>query len=142
MKSARLLFVIALLCVSVLAQEKQPKVIKYEVPKYPPAAVATGTKGEVIVTVKIDNEGRVIQAKVESGHPLLRTISETTAKKWIFSPGNFNDEREVKLTFAYFYKFNNDKKNNNKSTKIKTRFKKPYRLEITATTYLSMNYTF
>ena len=142
MKLTLFLFCMALLWSPVWAQAKQPKVIKYIAPKYPPAAVATGTKGEVIISVKIDNKGKVTQAKAESGHPLLRSSSEVIAKQWIFSSDNFNNEREIRITFAYFYKPNNDKKNNNKGSKTKIRFKKPYRLEITVTTYPSINFTF
>ncbi len=62
---------VALLCIcfvlNVSAQAKI-KVLKYELPKYAPAALAAGKKDEVIVSVEIDKNGKVAWAKVESGH--------------------------------------------------------------------------
>jgi TonB family protein len=121
---------------SISAKEKI-KVVKYEVPnpKYPAVAQATMTSSEVIVLVKIDKDGKVTSSKVESGHQFFSKLSEETAQKWIFSKSDESDEREIKITFAFTIRNNNSKKNNYKATKIKVRFKKPYRLEISATMY-------
>jgi len=131
---------IALICLcfglNVFAQGKI-KVLKYEIPnpKYPAVAQATLTSSEVGVLVKIDKDGKVISSKAESGHPFFRTLSEETSKKWFFSKSDKSDERELKITFAFSIKNNNSRKNNYKETKIKIRFKKPNRLEISATVY-------
>ncbi len=105
------------------AQEKSPKVVKYVAPQYPSAAQAVWASGYVVVTVKIDKDGKVISSKVESGHPLLRKVSEDAAKKWLFSKDKKTKEREVKITFE----FNTE---DQKSKKDRVRFIKPYRVII------------
>lgn len=133
---------VALVCLcfglNVFAQAKI-KVLKYDAPKYPAIAQATMTSSEVVVSVKINKEGKVISSKAESGHMFLKTISEQSATKWLFSKDENFNEREIKITFAFTIKGNNSNKNNFKETKIKTRFKKPYRLEISATMYPRIN---
>jgi TonB family protein len=115
------------------------KVLKYEVPKYPALAQATMTSSEVVVLVKINKEGKVISSKAESGHLMFQKISEETATKWLFSKNDNLNEREIQITFAFNIKNNNSSKNNFKETKLKTRFKKPYRLEISAIMYPRIN---
>ncbi len=138
----KLLFASALLVLCFVAtnfaQNKSPKVIKYFAPKYPPAAEATRATGEVIVSVTIDKNGKVTSAKSESGHPLLRTASEITAKEWIFATSEIS-EQKLKITFVYSIKINNNSKNNYKDTTYKIKFRKPYRLEIKATQYPRIN---
>jgi TonB family protein len=118
---------------NVFAQAKI-KVFKYEVPKYAPTALATRKKGEVIVNVKIDKTGKVVSTKVESGHAFLAKTSEEAASKWLFSTDKNSKSRKLQVIFEYrveignaSYKF--------KPTNIKTRFKKPFRLIITATVF-------
>jgi TonB family protein len=71
-------------------------------PSYPPAAVATGTSGEVIVLVKMDSNGSVTSAVVESGHPLLKSAAKAAAMKTLFQPFKGSGEREARLTYAFF----------------------------------------
>jgi len=111
------------------------KVLKYEVPKFPAVAQATLTPSEVDVLVKINKDGKVISSKADNGHPFFRKIAEETATKWLFSDDKNLQEREIKITFAFKIKNNNSGKNNYKPTKIVTKFKKPYRLEILALIY-------
>jgi TonB family protein len=108
--------------VAVFPQEKQPKVIKYFASAYPPAAKAVKATGEVVVAVKITKDGKVTLAKAESGHPLLRQVSENAAMKWIFSIDKNVEERTVKITFAFKIEDEKDKRD-------KIKFTKPYRLE-------------
>lgn len=131
---------ISLICfcfgLNAFAQSKV-KVSKYEIPnpKYPAVAQATLTSSEVVVSVKINKDGKVISSKAESGHPIFRKLAEETATKWLFSKNDELDERELKITFAFSIKNNNSRKNNYEDTKINIRFKKPYRLEISAIIY-------
>ncbi len=70
--------------------------------KYPPAAMAVRAGGEVSVSVQIDSDGKVISANGFSGHPLLRQVSETAARDWLFSktsPGGA--PRSTILFFQY-----------------------------------------
>ncbi len=141
MKKSLFAFTLLIFCfVGVnFAQEKLRKVVKYFAPKYPPAAKATRANGEVIVAVTIDKNGKVISAKSESGHPLLRAISEVTAKDWIFAATDLS-EQTLKITFVYSVKTNNNVKNNYNDYTYKIKFKKPYRLEIRATEYPRIDY--
>ena len=87
-----------------------PKILKSIEPKYPPAALAVRAIGEVVINVKIDKEGKIVSAKVISGHPLLRKASEQSATQFLFEPSENEGERELNLTFV-FITFEEQKKN-------------------------------
>ena len=55
-------------------------------PQYPPIAKAARAAGAVQVQVTISEEGRVIDAAVVSGHPLLRDAALRAAQQWLFKP--------------------------------------------------------
>ncbi|HKQ77598.1 MAG TPA: energy transducer TonB [Blastocatellia bacterium] len=55
-------------------------------PVYPGIARQINASGDVQVTITIDENGRVIEAKAISGHPVLRSAAEDAAKKWVFKP--------------------------------------------------------
>lgn len=55
-------------------------------PQYPPIAKAARASGAVQVQVTISEEGRVIEADVISGHPLLRDAALRAAQQWLFKP--------------------------------------------------------
>jgi protein TonB len=55
-------------------------------PPYPPIAKAARASGAVQVQVTIDEDGRVIEASVLSGHPLLRDSALQAARRWTFRP--------------------------------------------------------
>lgn len=55
-------------------------------PQYPPIAKAARAAGAVQVQVTISEEGRVIEAQVVSGHPLLRDAAVQAARQWLFKP--------------------------------------------------------
>ncbi len=55
-------------------------------PSYPPIAKAARAAGAVQVQVTISEEGRVIEASVVSGHPLLREAALQAARQWRFKP--------------------------------------------------------
>lgn len=129
---------IALICLcfglNVFAQAKI-KVLKYEQPKYYPPATALGIKGEFIVGVKIDKDGKVNSTNVEKVHPLLKRVVEAAVSKWLFSTDKNLKERGVKIVFEYLIKVNKSKKNTDKPTDEKAKFKKPFHLIITRTNY-------
>lgn len=78
-----------------------PKVITAAEPTYPPAARAVRAGGEVSITVKITQDGKVASAKAVSGHPLLRRASEVAAEKFLFESADESTEREVVITFVF-----------------------------------------
>lgn len=58
-------------------------------PVYPPTAREVRIAGEVQVTVLISEEGCVVRAEVQSGHPLLRTSALNAARASTFMPTSF-----------------------------------------------------
>jgi periplasmic protein TonB len=60
--------------------------IKKVTPPYPAIARTARASGAVTVLVLISEEGRVISAEVQSGHPLLKEAALQAAKQWIFKP--------------------------------------------------------
>jgi TonB family protein len=79
-------------------------VINKVVPGYPPIAKQLRLSGEVKVDITISEEGRVIEAKAISGHPLLRPVAEEAASKWVFKPTLLNGipmKTQGTLTFVF-----------------------------------------
>jgi protein TonB len=64
----------------------QGSALKKVQPPYPPIAKAARAQGAVQVQVTISEEGRVIDAQVVSGHPLLREAALQAARQWVFKP--------------------------------------------------------
>ncbi len=60
--------------------------IKKPAPPYPPIARAARASGAVLIQVLISEDGRVEDAQVQSGHPLLRDAALQAAKQWVFRP--------------------------------------------------------
>jgi protein TonB len=64
----------------------QGSAIRRVQPPYPPIAKAARASGAVQVQVTIGEDGRVIDAAVVSGHPLLRDAALQAARQWAFKP--------------------------------------------------------
>jgi periplasmic protein TonB len=64
----------------------QGSAIRKVQPPYPPIAKAARAAGAVQVQVTIGEDGRVIDAAVVSGHPLLRDAALQAARQWQFKP--------------------------------------------------------
>lgn len=60
--------------------------IRKEVPNYPEMARRIRLHGAVRILVTISEEGRVIDASVIDGHPLLRRAALDAARLWQFNP--------------------------------------------------------
>jgi hypothetical protein len=115
-------------CCAPTTNGKPTAVVKYVEPEFPLAARAVRAGGDVVVSVKIGKDGKVVSAKAESGHPLLIKASETAAKEWIFTSDEAADaaEREGRIVFAFVTAANENP----------ARFKKSGRLEIFSTSLL------
>jgi len=76
----------------VTAQQESPindtdiKVTGYEELTYPTLGVMGNMQGIVVVRVKLDDEGKVVDAVALSGWLILRNASIENAKKWRFEP--------------------------------------------------------
>ena len=110
------------ICCGDSTEKPYPKIINLARPPYPAAARAVLARGEVVVELKIDKEGKVVEAKAVSGHPLLRKVSELAAQKSLYEASESDETREVKLTFAFLP--------DNREKEGVRRYSNPYRVEV------------
>jgi TonB family protein len=61
-------------------------------PVYPPLARAARVQGTVEFTVTIDETGRVTDAKLVSGHPLLVQAAKEAVMQWMYRPTFLNGQ--------------------------------------------------
>jgi TonB family protein len=82
----------------------QGRAITRVMPVYPANARSLNAFGTVVVQVVVSEDGRVIDAKAISGHPVLRTPAVEAARKWVFQPTMLNKapvKVESVLTFVF-----------------------------------------
>lgn len=60
-------------------------------PVYPPLARQARVEGAVQILVTISEEGRVLEAAVVNGHPLLRQAALEAARRWVFNPTTLSE---------------------------------------------------
>jgi VWFA-related protein/TonB family protein len=80
------------------------KALSLPPPAYPLMAKNAGAAGTVTVEVLIDEQGKVAEARILSGHPLLRASALVAAKMARFSPSRLSGE-PVKVTGTINYVF-------------------------------------
>jgi periplasmic protein TonB len=68
----------------------QPRRIHYAAPLYPELARRAGVKGTVVIDCVIDPAGRVSEALVVSGHPLLDAAALDAVRQWRYTPTLLN----------------------------------------------------
>ncbi|HEY6402031.1 MAG TPA: energy transducer TonB, partial [Blastocatellia bacterium] len=64
----------------------QASAVKKVEPEYPPIARAAHAEGAVGIQITISEVGKVIEAEVVTGHPLLRDAALKAARQWEFNP--------------------------------------------------------
>jgi TonB family protein len=97
-----------------------------EAPSYPQIARTAHVSGEVIVEVTLDADGKVTQALVVRGSPLLGRSARDNAQGWIFSkPESPHTQRLI-----YDYKIDDASKNDTLPPKVT--FDLPDRVTIVA----------
>jgi protein TonB len=64
---------------------KEPKKLKDVAPVYPPLAVSSRLEGVVILECVLDTRGRVQEAKVLRGPPLLDQAALDAVRQWVYS---------------------------------------------------------
>jgi TonB family protein len=82
----------------------EAKITSKPQPEYPAIARAARASGVVVVKVIVDEEGKVIAAQVESGHPLLQLAAVKAARLARFGP-TLLDGKPVKVLGAITYNF-------------------------------------
>ncbi len=80
------------------------KAINLVKPPFPAPAISIGLKGKVTVQVMISKNGKVLSAKVLSGHPLFRRNALSAAKRSTFSP-TYLSKQKVKVRGIIVYNF-------------------------------------
>ncbi|GEM_PF-594365 len=72
--------------ISIPSELLQDNAINKVQPIYPHIARAARVSGEVKVQLTVSEVGRVMEAVIMSGHPLLREAALQAARQWIFKP--------------------------------------------------------
>lgn len=70
----------------VLDYDSPPRAIKITRPQYPQEAFVKKVEGTVVLEILIDQNGRVIRARVLQSIPLLDAAAIETVKQWVFKP--------------------------------------------------------
>ena len=83
------------------------KAINLVKPDFPLAAKTINVRGSVNVSVLINEEGKVVEAKAVSGHPLLRASSVAAALESTFEPVTLSDI-PVRVRGIIIYKYLSD----------------------------------
>ncbi|MBI3932232.1 MAG: energy transducer TonB [Acidobacteria bacterium] len=73
-------------------QIQQPSKVRDVPPVYPELAKAAGVQGVVIIECTISPEGRVLNAQILRGHPLLDTAALEAVKQWVYRPTLLNGQ--------------------------------------------------
>ena len=74
-------------------------------PEYPVQAKRMGIEGEVILEATINEQGRVVESRALSGHPLLVAAAIQSVSKWRYAPTILNGTPwpvllKVRVTFS------------------------------------------
>lgn len=80
------------------------RAIEKPAPPYPQVARAARASGTVTVQVTVDEQGRVVDAKAVSGHPLLQAAAVAAARQARFRPTLLSG-KPVKVTGTLTYDF-------------------------------------
>jgi protein TonB len=84
---------------------RAPVRVNYVVPSYPQIAQAARVQGEVTIDATIGIDGRVQEARVVSGSPLLADAALSAVRQWRYTPTTLNNQpiaviMTVKVTFT------------------------------------------
>jgi periplasmic protein TonB len=86
---------------------REPRVLYREEPSYPPLARQTRTQGAVIIDAVLDEQGNVVEARVNSGPALLMQSALDAVKRWRYEPTYLNDQPvSVQLVVTVTFRLN------------------------------------
>ena len=83
---------------------KPPMLIKEVAPVYPEAARAAGVQGVVILSVKADGKGRVVDVMVLRSIPLLDQAAIDSVRQWVYEP-KIIDGKAMPVVFTVTVRF-------------------------------------
>jgi protein TonB len=65
---------------------REPTKVKHVNPVYPDVAARAMVQGNVVVELQISTEGRVTEARVLQGIPLLNQAALAAVRQWVYTP--------------------------------------------------------
>jgi len=65
---------------------REPTKVKHVNPVYPDVAARALVQGNVVVEIQVNTEGRVTDARIVKGIPLLNDAALTAVRQWIYTP--------------------------------------------------------
>ena len=100
----------------VVSSDQRPKPVKKVNPEYPEDALKAGIQGKVVIEATTDKEGKVVDAKVIDGHPLLNKAALKALSQWEYEPYIIKGEKKaVKFTVVMdFHLKDKEKKSDDK----------------------------
>lgn len=63
-----------------------PRKLRHVAPVYPVLARQIGLQGKVVIECTIDTRGRVVNATVVAGNPLLNDAAKAAVEQWLYTP--------------------------------------------------------
>jgi TonB family protein len=81
-----------------------PKLVKEAKPVYPEAARAAGVQGVVILSVRADETGKVVDTMVLRSIPLLDQAAMDAVRQWVYEP-MIKDGKPVSVVFTVTVRF-------------------------------------
>jgi periplasmic protein TonB len=69
---------------------REPRKLRAAPPAYPPLAVKTHIQGDVTLECVINTQGRVTEATIVSGSPLLTAAARDAVMQWVYTPTLLN----------------------------------------------------
>jgi TonB family protein len=95
--------------IRVTGRVSESKLIRRIEPVYPEIAKRARIQGTVVLTVHVNEEGIVYDAKVVTGHPLLQEAAVDAVRQWQYSPTLLNGEPvPVIATVSLMFRLNGD----------------------------------
>lgn len=86
---------------------REPKLIYRADPTYPALAKQTHLQGVVIIDAILDEQGKVVEARVTSGPPLLIQSALDAVRQWRYEPTYLNEEPvSVQLNVTVTFRLN------------------------------------
>jgi periplasmic protein TonB len=88
-----------------ISRSMQGYLLRRVEPTYPTMAKNVGVQGQVLIRAIISTEGRIEQAKVVSGSPLLSPAALDAIRQWLYRPYLLNDkpvEVETEITVNFY----------------------------------------
>jgi len=82
-----------------LAHAADRKVVKRVPPEYPVLALRMKVEGTVRLEADINEDGKVVDVRPVSGHPLLKPAAVACLKKWQFEPASGKSTELVEVNF-------------------------------------------